>query len=143
MTLVKLNNRPVLNMDHLFNDLFNDAFFSGNRKQESFVPAVNIHETTDAYHLELNAPGREKADFAIQLVDGLLTIAYEQKEEAVREDYNTLRREFGFRGFKRSFHVDEQIDGDAIQARYEQGILRLLLPKKPEVKPASKNISIQ
>lgn len=143
MTLVKLNTRPVLNVDHLFNDLFNDSFFGNSRKPESFVPAVNIHETAEAYHLELNAPGRDKADFVIQLADGLLTISYEQKEEAQKEDYKTLRREFGFRSFKRSFHVDEQIDGEAIQARYENGILRLLLPKKPEVKAASKNIAIQ
>ncbi len=89
------------------------------------------------------APGREKNDFQIGLTDGLLTIGYEAKVQENEAEYKTTRREFSLQSFKRSFHVDEQIDADAIQARYENGILRLLLPKKPEVKAASKNITIQ
>lgn len=142
MTLVKMNTRPVLHVDSLLNEIWNDPFFSGKRNPAGF-PAVNIHETKDAWHLELMAPGREKNDFQIALTDGHLTIGYEAKAEEKAADYKTTRREFSLQSFKRSFHVDEQIDAEAIQARYESGILRLLLPKKPEVKVASKNITIQ
>lgn len=142
MTLVKMNTRPVLHAGNLFNEIWNDPFFSGKRPVAGF-PAVNIHETKEAWHLELMAPGREKNDFQIGLTDGLLTIGYEAKVQENEAEYKTTRREFSLQSFKRSFHVDEQIDADAIQARYENGILRLLLPKKPEVKAASKNITIQ
>lgn len=140
MTLVKVNNRPFGN---LFNELLND--FPGARSfgQEFFAfPQTNIHETPEAYHLALNVPGRSREDFKIQVEQGLLTVSFEKKEESHSEDYKTLRREFEYRSFKRSFTVDDKINVDGIQAKYENGILKLLLPKKEESKQASKQIHI-
>ena len=135
MTLVKVNNRPFGN---LFNELLNE-FPSAARSfgQEVFAfPQTNIHETPDAYHLELNAPGRSKEDFKIQVEQGLLTISFDKKEETAQQsdDYKTIRREFEFKSFKRSFSVDEKIDVEGIQAKYENGVLKLLLPKKRRIK---------
>ncbi|MNL53906.1 Acid shock protein [compost metagenome] len=103
---------------------------------------VNIHETADGYHLELNAPGRNKEDFKVNVENGLLTISYEKKETTEDKTYKTIRREFNFRSFKRSFNLDEKINADAIQARYENGVLKVFLPKKEEVKLSPKEISI-
>jgi len=140
MTLVKVNNRPFGN---LFNDLLNDFPAARSFGQEFFTfPQTNIHETPEAYHVELNVPGRSKEDFKIQVEQGLLTISFEKKEESNSEDYKTLRREFDYRSFKRSFTVDDKISVDGIQAKYENGILKLLLPKKEESKQASKQIHI-
>ena len=108
-----------------------------------FSPAVNIVETPDAYHLELNVPGRNKEDFNVAVDKGLLTISYEKKEEAKNEDAKVVRREFNFQSFKRSFTVDEKINTEAIQAKYENGLLKLLLPKKAESQQPVKTISIQ
>ena len=142
MTLVKVNNRPFGN---LFNELLND-FPSTARSfgQDLFAfPQTNIHETPEAYHVELNAPGRSKEDFKIQVEQGLLTISFEKKEESTeQENFKTIRREFEFKSFKRSFSVDEKIDVDGIQAKYENGVLKLLLPKKEESKPSTKQINI-
>lgn len=140
MTLVKHNYRT-------FNDLF-DEFFNqlpATPKNGSYlnVPPVNIHETGDAFHLELVAPGLQKEDFKVSIENGLLTISYEKKTETENKDYKTHRREFSVRSFKRSFSVDEKINADAIQAKYENGVLKLLLPKKEEVKVTPKQITIE
>jgi HSP20 family protein len=141
MTLVKVNNRPFGN---LFNDLFNEfPVAARSLGQELFAfPQTNIHETPDAYHLELNVPGRSKEDFKIQVEQGLLTISFEKKEENNADDYKTIRREFDYKSFKRSFSVDDKINVDGIEAKYENGVLKLLLPKKEESKPSSKQINI-
>ena len=141
MTLVKLNNRPVPSFSGLFNEFFNElpAFYS---EHNTTVP-VNITETADAYHLELNAPGRNKEDFNVNIENGLLTISYEKKEEAKNEDLKSVRREFTFKSFKRSFTLDEKVDADNIQAKYENGLLKFHLPKKEQAKEVKKQISIQ
>jgi HSP20 family protein len=142
MTLVKVNNRPFGN---LFNELLNEFPASARSfGQELFAfPQTNIHETPEAYHLELNAPGRTREDFKIQVEQGLLTVSFDKKEEVAQsEDYKTIRREFEFKSFKRSFSVDEKINVDGIQAKYENGVLKLLLPKKEESKPTTRQINI-
>lgn len=142
MTLVKVNNRPFGN---LFNGFLNEFPVSAREFGHEFFgfPQTNIHETPEAFHLELNVPGRSKEDFKIQVEKGLLSISYEKKEEtSQKDDYKTVRREFEYKSFKRSFSVDEHIDVDGIQAKYENGILKLLLPKKEEAKPSSKQINI-
>jgi HSP20 family protein len=143
MTLVRPNYKPgYVNLNNLLDNFFSEAP-SLFEKNSAAVAAVNIAETTDAYHLELNAPGRNKEDFAITIDNGLLTIAFEKKEEAKTENYKTVRKEFSVQSFKRSFTIDENIDATGIQAKYENGLLKLLLPKKATVKEASKSITIQ
>ncbi|TDH28916.1 Hsp20/alpha crystallin family protein [Segetibacter sp. 3557_3] len=107
------------------------------------TPAVNIFESEEAYHLELNAPGRNKEDFKLNLDKGLLTISFEQKSEAENNGLKTVRKEFSFASFKRSFTIDDKINTEAIQAKYESGILKIYLPKKEEVKAAPQQIQIQ
>ena len=138
MSILKQNNISV------FDELFN-AFPSnfGSTIPSGYpTAAVNIHETTDAFHLELNAPGRNKEDFAINVDKGLLTISFEKKETNEEKNYKTIRKEFTYKSFKRTFSIDENINVDGIQARYENGVLKLLLPKKEEVKNAPKQIAI-
>lgn len=141
MTLVK--QRPATYS--LFDELLNNfpSAWGKDFNHEWHVPPVNIHETNDGYHLELNAPGRNKEDFKVNVENGLLTISYERKEAPENKDYKTVRREFSYRSFKRTFSIDEKVNADAIQARYENGILKLFLPKKDEIKAAPKQISIQ
>jgi HSP20 family protein len=143
MTLVKVNNNGHRSLSNFVDEFF-QGFPAGHGKDESYgFPPVNIHETADAYHLELSAPGRNKEDFKLGLENGQLTIGFEKKEETKTEDYKTIRKEFSFRGFKRSFNLDDRIDTNAIQAKYENGVLKLLLPKKEQVKESTKQIEIQ
>jgi HSP20 family protein len=89
------------------------------------------------------APGFEKTDFKINLDKDVLTISAEKREGEKNEPGKEIRKEYSFRSFKRSFTLDEKIDGNAIEAKYVNGVLTLNLPKKEEVKTASKDISIQ
>jgi HSP20 family protein len=107
-----------------------------------FSTAVNIHETKSGFHIELNAPGRNKEGFKINLEKGLLTISYEKTEETEDKGYKTLRREFSTKSFKRTFNIDDNINIDGIQAKYENGLLNVFLPKKEEVKVQAKEINI-
>ncbi len=140
MSILKQHN------SNLLNEIFNTFPANWGRDVQTtnaLLPAVNIHETNDAYHAELVAPGREKTNFSIQVEKGLLTVSYENKDAVEQPKYKTIIREFSFQNFKRSFTIDETINTEAIQANYENGILKLLLPKKEEVKIVPKEITIQ
>jgi len=139
MTLVKHNYR---NLNNLFDEFFTAIPQAWNKEVNFNVPSVNIHETADGFHLELAAPGLLKEDFKINLEKGLLSISYEKKTGNEEKDYKTLKREFGLSSFKRSFTVDDNINAEGIQAKYENGILKLFLPKKEEVKVLPKEITI-
>lgn len=149
MTHFKFTTKPSYRtFDNLFDELLNVNFnnstqFGQNGKQSSFAPAVNIFETNDAYHLEMNVPGRNKEDFKVNVEKGLLTISYEKPEEKQSDDIKTVRKEFGFKSFSRSFHVDENINTENIQAKYENGLLKFWLPKKEQPKHEVKQISVQ
>ena len=131
-------------LNNLFDELVNNipANWGKDLSHQIGNPKVNIHETTDGYHLELIAAGRNKEDFKVNIEKDLLTISYEKKENLENKDYKTIRKEFTLNSFKRSFSLDEKIKADAIQAKYENGILKLFLPKKDEVVVAPKEITI-
>jgi HSP20 family protein len=143
MTFVKTNHNGFRNLSHFVDEVF-QHIPAGLGKEETFgFPPVNIHETKDAYHLELSAPGRSKEDFQLAVDNGQLTISFEKKEDNKTDDYKTVRKEFSFRSFKRSFTLDDRIDSNGIQAKYENGVLKLLLPKKEQEKESTKQITIQ
>ncbi|MBS4042585.1 MAG: Hsp20/alpha crystallin family protein [Chitinophagaceae bacterium] len=137
MTIVK--HKPLF-MNNLLDDFFNTLPVTENWNK--LTTAVNIHETKEGYHLEMNAAGRKKEDFKIELEKGLLTISYDKKDEKETSNYKTLKREFSFESFKRSFTVDNNIDAEKIEAKYENGILLIFLPKKEEVKVFPKQITV-
>jgi HSP20 family protein len=147
MTLVKLNQRPSANafsgvFDNLFNE-FEQAFKHDFRNQGTFQPPVNIVETEEGFHLELNAPGRNKNWFQLQVEQEVLTVSYEEKAEENANALKYARKEFVLPSFKRSFHLNNKVDAGAIQAKYEDGLLKILLPKKVEAKPLPKQIVVQ
>ena len=146
MTLLKVNGSPVKKAYDSFLDEWLNEWTRFGKDDEtvqySNVPA-NIHETKEAYHLELSAPGLKKEDIKINMENGLLTISYEQKEEVKSEDYKTVRREFKYSSFKRSFTLSDKIDADHIQGKYEDGILKVYLPKKAEAQAVARQIAIQ
>ncbi len=146
MTLVKVNNPMHKTFDGLINELFNEipaSFGKTMREDLLHFPPVNITEKTEGYLIELSAPGLSKSDFQIKLEGKLLTISAEKTAEKLSENAKLIRKEFSQKSFKRSFTVDEKIDATAIQAKYENGILLLELPKKATVADSTKEISIQ
>jgi HSP20 family protein len=97
---------------------------------------VNIKESTDEFEVELAAPGLDKKDFNIELNNDMLTISSEKKiENEVKEGQQFARREFSYQSFSRSFTLPNTVDNEKIRAKYENGILRVSIPKKDEAKP--------
>lgn len=144
MTVVRYKNR--VNGEPAFNNLIGDLFPQvPSLFRDEFKPAVpvNIKETEKEYVLEFVAPGLVKEDFKINLEKNILTVSTKKKEETVNEAEKFVRREYKQSAFKRSFTLDEKIDADAISAQYVNGVLTLNLPKKEEVKPATKQINVQ
>jgi HSP20 family protein len=146
MTFVKTNNPFAKSFDGLMTELFNDlpaTFGKTVREDVLGFPPVNIIEKNDYYHLQVSAPGFEKNDFNVKLEGNILTISSEKKEESKAENEKVIRKEFSAKGFKRTFTLDEKIEASNISAKYENGILHVGLPKKEEVKAATKDITIQ
>lgn len=137
MSLIKRNN---LVFPSLMNDFFKPDWFGGLENFDTTVPAVNIKESEEGFELELAIPGFKKEDFNIELDNELLTISSEAKDESETKKENYTRKEFSFSSFRRSFTMPETVDSGKINATYEDGILKLALPKKDEALPKPKRL---
>jgi HSP20 family protein len=141
--LTRLSER----MPSVFDDFFkpwNEWYGSGGfwgRVLE--VPAVNITEQKNEYLVALAAPGMKKDDFRIDVDGYILTISAQKEENKEEEDKKFTRREYSYSTFSRSFTLPDEVNKEKIEAKYVDGILRVALPKKDEVKmPAAKQIAI-
>jgi HSP20 family protein len=146
MTLVKFNNNKGANalmpgFNDVFESIFNDTFF--NDRLVARVPAVNISETAENYHLEMAAPGLKKQDFKISLDRQVLNISVEQQNESSEEGKRFSKREFSYAPFLRSFTLPELADHSRIEAIYEDGVLKVDIAKKEEAKMASRQIELK
>ncbi len=141
MTNVRLNQPAFRTLDSFFDNFLSDLPAVQKRNESNF-PAVNISENKDAYELEFNAPGIKKDDFKITFDQSILSVSFEKEVEKKEETKKFIKKEFSAQSFKRSFTLDEKINADAIEAKYENGVLTLSLPKVEEVKVLPKEISI-
>jgi HSP20 family protein len=136
MKLVRYNqleNQAPATFSAMLDRLFNESM---GATLKVFTPAVDIAEDEKAYEIQLALPGMKKSDFKIDLVDRKLTISGERKREEKKEGKNFHSVETQYGSFKRSFFVPEDVIEDGVEARYEDGLLSLVLPKKE--KKASK-----
>lgn len=140
MTLLKRNGNLLNEMPMLFDDFLNrDLFNWGNLNYSdtnTTIPAVNIKETADNYEVEVAAPGMTKKDFKVELNGNSLTISSQKSnEQEQNEGERYFRKEFSYQSFQRTFTLQKDVvDSDKIQAKYENGMLHLLIPKKEEAK---------
>ncbi len=134
-SLTKTNNdrnRLFTDFPLLFDDAFSKNFFEKQNRIFN-TPAVNIKETDKSFELDLAVPGMDKKDFKIELKDGSITISakHENKVEETNEKERYSRREFSYQSFSRSFVLAEDlVDTEGINAKYENGILNVSIPKK-------------
>ena len=123
-----LLNTDFFGNESLWSDLFNDQFF--NSGMENKLPSVNVIENTNEFMIEVAAPGLKKDDFKVEVEGDLLTISSEKEVQNEEEKENYRRKEFSYNYFSRSFRLPENLVTENIDAKYENGILRLALPKK-------------
>jgi HSP20 family protein len=109
---------------------------------ETNTPPVNIFENEKAYEVHVVAPGLKKEDFKLNVEKDVLSVSFEKKEEAKDEAGKWLRSEYKFRSFKRSFTLNDKINTAGINAKYNDGILVVSLPKKENAEPATHEIPV-
>jgi len=145
MTLVKFNdkrsNTLLPGFNDVFESIFNDTFF--NDRMITRVPAVNISESENNYHIELAAPGLKKEDFKLHLDRNQLSISVEQSADHQDEQKNYNKREYSYSSFVRSFTLPESADDSQINATYTNGILRIDIAKREEAKAVRRQIEIK
>ena len=125
----------------VFDSIFNDSFFSD--RTIARVPAVNVSESADHFHIELAAPGLKKDDFKISIDQNVLYIAVEQQNgaEETGRKYNKL--EFSYSSFVRSFVLPQAADQNRIEGTYEDGVLKVHIAKKEEAKSVTRQILLK
>lgn len=143
MTTLRFNQPTLKTLDSFLDNLLSDLPMPNQNGSNGFFPAVNISETPENFELLLNVPGRSKDDFKITVDKNVLSVSFEKKDEKKEENKQYIKREFSCQSFKRSFTLDEKINADEIQASYENGLLKLTLPKKEELKVLPKEIAIK
>jgi HSP20 family protein len=151
-----MTNKSLVRKSESLPSVFNDFFrpweslfdLNGGSLLNSLnpvsMPSVNIVENKDNYEVSLAAPGMKKDDFKIDLDANTLTISAEKEEKKEENAERYTRKEFNYASFSRSFSLPDWVNKDKIDASYENGLLKLVLPKTEEAKKiASRHISVK
>ena len=145
LSLTPRTNFGALSFNDFVDDMFSSPFFRGSRTQ---MPSMktDIKEKDGMYLLDIDLPGFEKENIKAELNDGYLTISATRNtsEDKSDEESGYVYRERSCGSCSRSFYVGENLTQEDIKAKYENGILRLSVPKK-EAKPVEtkKTIAIE
>ncbi|MEL6535364.1 MAG: Hsp20/alpha crystallin family protein [Bacteroidota bacterium] len=131
MGLIKFNDRSAFPAFSTMLDDFFDHSFSGfgTATTSSKVPAVNVKESEKEFGLEVALPGVAKDQVNLELDHNVLTISSESKTEKEEAKEGYTRREFGYNSFRRSFTLPEIADQEHIDAKFEDGVLKVSIPK--------------
>lgn len=137
MNLAKRNENYFPSFfDRFLNNELMDWNISNFSSTNTSLPAVNVKENENEFLIEVAAPGMDKEDFNIKFHNNVLTVSSEKKDEKEEKNEKFTRKEFSYQSFQRSFTVSENaVDSEKITAGYSNGILRITLPKREEVKP--------
>ena len=129
-------------MPTVFDDFFkpwNEWFDNGGLWGRVMnIPAVNITENKDEYKVALAVPGMKKDDFKIDIDGNMLTISSEKEENKEEKDKKFTRKEYNYSSFSRSFTLPDEVNKEKIEAKYEEGVLKISLARREEAK---KNIA--
>lgn len=142
--LARLAERTPTVFDEFFkpwNEWFDNGGSLWNRTLQ--VPAVNITELKDSYIVSLAAPGLKKDDFKIDLDGNMLTISCEKEESSEEKNAKFTRKEYNYSSFSRCFTLPEEVNKEKIEAKYEDGLLKISLPYSQEMKkPSAKHVTV-
>jgi HSP20 family protein len=142
--LTKTGERKPSVFDDFFKP-FNEWFDNGGIWGRTMnVPAVNITEEKNDYIVSMAVPGMKKDDFVIDVEGNMLTISSEKEERREDKDKKFTKMEYNFSSFSRCFTLPEEINKEKIEARYEEGVLKIVLPFKEGAKKiAAKHIAVK
>lgn len=134
-TLSLWNDRPFLR--HFFNNVWEQEI-----TETAFLPPCDIEERENFYLLTLDLPGVKKEEIDIQVNEDTLTISGDRKAESDKKEKGWARTERFVGKFQRVFTLGESVNSKQIEASYEDGVLRLRIPKEEKVKPEVVKIKV-
>jgi HSP20 family protein len=136
-SLVLYDNNPFDLMERFFND--DDWFFTPKFR----TPAIDVYEEGDKYMLEAELPGLTEKDIKLEVRGGQLTLSTSKNEKSEEKSKKGwIRRERREFRFVRSFTLPEDVDAQAIEAHFKNGVLQVVMPKKPEAAPKTIEVKI-
>lgn len=131
-----MSKHSLINLKEIFPETIDDIFapwkewFHGNGFfSRTTTPALNVVDEAKQYKVTIAAPGFEKGDFDIEVDNNVLTISATSESEHEEDKKKYRRKEYNYSGFSRSFTLPADVNGNAVEASYENGILILSLPK--------------
>lgn len=134
----------IPNLNAIIDDVMgSETFETVKRNLISNTPLANIFETETAHIIELAIPGVNKEDISIDLTENKLTISLVSNEESTEKSILKERREFKYSKFSRAFNLPKNIDFEKIEAKNENGILTVTIPKKEEELKKNRTITIK
>lgn len=138
-TLMKTNQDMFPAIPSLLNNFLQDDWLDSTLGSlgsgSATLPAANIRETSDDFRIELAAPGMRREDFKVELNHDVLTVAAELETQHENTNGGYTRKEFSYQSFQRSFTLPEnRVNGEQVSARYQDGILEIIVPKREEAK---------
>ena len=141
--------RDLVGLQERMNRVFDESFRGINRRSGeedwvggSWAPAVDIYEQNGNIVLKAELPGVDPKDVDVRVENNILTLSGERKleNEVKRENYHRVERAYG--SFTRSFTLPNVVDTEKIKAEYQDGLLRMTLPKKDEARPKQISINV-
>src|SRR6187200_927062 len=136
MSIIKRNAPQLHNLPSFFNDFVTKDLWNwdveNNSSTGTTIPGVNIRENDESFVVEMAAPGMNKEDFRIELNGNNLIISSEKNmDQETKEGERYTRKEFSYQSFSRAFTLAKDVvDADKIAAKYQNGLLQLVIPKK-------------
>jgi HSP20 family protein len=119
-------------VERLFNDMWNPDRIDtdiASMNAQSFSPSCDVEEGDNHYLLAFDLPGLKKEDIRVDVKDGVLTVSGERKEERVNKAQGRYRSERFHGTYERSFNLPTQVNPEDIEASYDAGVLRVVIPK--------------
>jgi HSP20 family protein len=138
--------RDLFDLQRGINRLFEENFGRSSQQEaglSAWTPAVDVFENENEFVLKLELPEVNREDVKVNLNDNMLSITGERRleNEEKRDGYHRIERSYG--QFYRSFTLPPNVNTEAINAQFKDGVLRLTLPKKEEAKPKQIEVSVR
>ena len=130
-------------LEHQLDRMFNTAPATEGAPLGTWMPAVDIHETDDAYVIEADLPGMDKKDIEVKVVEDRVTLRGARKREEKHEEKGYWRYERAEGNFERSFRIKGGIDAAKVDAHFENGVLTVKLPKPEETRPRQIEVKVK
>jgi HSP20 family protein len=129
-------------MNRLFRESYGPEGRDESLSTSQFAPPVDVYEDEHNVVLKVEVPGIDEKDIDVRVENNVLTVHGERKVEKEEKEENFRRIERQYGSFTRTFTLPSTVDAERIQADYDKGILKIVLPKKAEAKPKSIKVNV-